>query len=225
MLGGPLRASRASGAAASGGAELALRLKEAVTTTVGLFPSTSTATTRCSALPQWGFSAWAVWRTSRPGDRRVARIAAPGGGLLFLVRAAAGRVRARARRHRSVRGGGFVLAFDRRGRRRGRDAVLMVVVALPLVWVFQYSGWSGTAVGWAATSSPPVLVLAAVGDRGVGPARSLGPGTLLVGAQRRASRSSGSPGCRYRTHEVGRAADEVAAIDGPVVSIRGLLAP
>ena len=215
LIGASLRTGRASGTASGGGSELGIRLQEAFTTTVGLFPSTSTGSLVIGGLAV-ALLGWAVWRSSRPGDHRIARIAAVGAVALFLVRA--------------FDGLGFVPGFlvtapfgvvalvlvtDRRVARAGRDAVVMVVLALPLVWLFQFSGgavpqWGGRYV---LTSG---LVLAAVGiglsgllDRWVRAALiGLSVGVAVFGLA----------WMSYRTHEIARAAHDVAAVDGPVVS-------
>lgn len=215
LLGASLRTGRASGTATGGGSDLGIRLQEAVTTTVGLFPSTATDQLLIGGLAVL-LLAWAVWRSSRPGDQRIARIAAVGAVLLFLLRA--------------VDGLGFVpgflvtapfgvvalvLATDRRVTREGRDAVVMVVLALPLVWLFQFSGgavpqWGGRYV---LTSG---LVLAAVGV-GVSGLLDRWVRNVLVGLSVGVA-VFGLAWMSHRTHEVGRAAREVAQVDGPVVS-------
>ncbi len=215
LVGASLRTGRASGTAAVGGSDLAVRLREAATTTVGLFPDTATG-----PLLLGGFAvallAWAVWRGSRRGDRSVVRIAVVGVVALFLLRAVDGlgfvpglAVTAPF----SV--AGVVLAWDRRVARAGRDAVTMVLAALPVVWLFQFSGgavpqWGGRYV---LTSG---LVLAAVGigasgllDRWLQYALAgLSIGVAVFGLS----------WMSYRTHEIARAADTVGAIDVPVVS-------
>ena len=100
-----LRAGRSSGAAGGGGSDLAVRFKEALTTTVGLFPSTDPGQILLGGIAA-GLLAWAVWRVLGRGDHRVARIAAAGAVVLFLLRAADGLgFRPRLPGHRPVRGG------------------------------------------------------------------------------------------------------------------------
>jgi hypothetical protein len=93
----------------------------------------------------------------------------------------------------------------------------MALASLPVVWVFQYSGgavpqWGGRYV---LTSG---LVLAAVG---VGASRLIDRWMqfLLVGLSA-AVAVFGLVWMSYRTHEIGRAAATVGAIDVPVVSIQ-----
>jgi hypothetical protein len=215
VLGASLRTGRASGTASGGGSDLGVRLQEAVTTTVGLFPSTATDQLLIGALAVL-LLAWAVWRGSRPGDPRIARIAAVGAMLLFVLRA--------------VDGLGFVPGFlvtapfgvvalvlvtDRRVAQAGRDAVIMVVLALPLVWLFQFSGgavpqWGGRYV---LTSG---LVLAAVGI-GVSGLLDRWVRNVLVGLSVGVA-VFGLAWMSHRTHEVGRAAREVGQVEGPIVS-------
>jgi hypothetical protein len=215
LLGGSLRAGRSSGAAAGGGSELAVRAKEAIATTAGLFPSTEPGMLVLGLLAV-ALLALAVWRTSRRGDRTIARIAFAGAVALFLIRA--------------VDGLGFVpglvatapfavvgalLAWDQRVERPGRDAALIGLVALPLVWMFQYSG--GAVPQWGGRYVlPSMLVLSAVG---IG-ASGLLDKWLQIGlvALSAAVAVFGLTWMSHRTHEVGRAAATVAAIDVPVVS-------
>jgi hypothetical protein len=93
----------------------------------------------------------------------------------------------------------------------------MALASLPVVWVFQYSGgavpqWGGRYV---LTSG---LVLAAVG---VGASWLIDRWMqfLLVGLSA-AVAVFGLVWMSYRTHEIGRAAATVGAIDVPVVSIQ-----
>jgi len=219
VLGASLRTGRASGTAAGGGSDGALRLKEAVATTVGLFPSTDTGPMLVGFLAV-ALLGWAVWRGSRStGDPRIARLAAIGAVALFLLRA--------------VDGLGFVIGFlttapfgvvalvlltDRRVLQAGRDATLMVVLALPLVWLFQFSGgavpqWGGRYV---LTTG---LVLAAVGIGASGLLDRVVAG-VLIGLSVSVA-VFGLAWMSLRTHEVARAADAVAEVDGPVVSSAG----
>ena len=215
IIGASLRTGRASGTASGGGSDLAVRFREAVTTTVGLFPDTGNSALLFGAIAL-ALLAWAVRRGSRPGNQTVVRFALAGAAALFILRAADGLG--------FVPGliaatpfavAGAVLAFDRRVDQRGRDAVLMVAAALPVVWMFQFSGgavpqWGGRYV---LTTG---LVLAAVGigasgllDRGLRYALAgLSVAVALFGLAFMS----------YRTHEIGRAVDTIAAIDGPVVS-------
>lgn len=219
VLGASLRTGRASGTATGGGSDLGLRVREAMATTVGLFPSTETGEMVIGLLAV-ALLGWAVWRGSREsGDQRIARIAAFGAVLLFLLRA--------------VDGLGFIIGFlttapfgvvalvlvaDRRVLQVGRDAVLMVVVALPLVWMFQFSG--GAVPQWGGRYALATgLVLAAVGI-GVSGLLDRVVRDVLIGLSIGVA-VFGLAWMSLRTHEVARAADEVAAVDGPVVSSVG----
>jgi hypothetical protein len=108
-----------------------------------------------------------------------------------------------------------VLAAERKLDRPARDAVVMVTLALPVVWYFQFTGgavpqWGGRYV---LTSG---LVLAAVG---VGAAGRLDRfvHNVLVGLSIGVA-VFGLAWMSHRTHEISRAADTVGAIDVPVVS-------
>jgi hypothetical protein len=186
-----------------------------VTTTFGLAASSSNRSLLIGAVAAVVL-AWAVWRSTRPGDPTPARIAAIGAAVLFLLRA--------------VDGLGFVPGFlttvpfavvalvlwnDPRLLRPGRDAVLMAVAALPLVWLFQYSGgavpqWGGRYV---LTTG---LVLGAVGVA-LSPALDRVVRGIVIGLSVGVA-VFGLAWMSYRTHEIGRAAETVAAIDEPVVS-------
>jgi hypothetical protein len=217
LLGASLRAERASGTAAVGGSDMGVRAREALTTTVGLFPSTETGRLVVGLLAVL-LLGWAVWRCARPGDRGAARLAAVGVVVLFAIRAVDGLgfvPGLAATTPFAV--AGAVLALDRRVTTAGRDAVLMALASLPVVWVFQYSGgavpqWGGRYV---LTSG---LVLAAVG---VGASWLIDRWMqfLLVGLSA-AVAVFGLVWMSYRTHEIGRAAATVGAIDVPVVSIQ-----
>jgi hypothetical protein len=218
LVGSPLRTGRASGTAATGGTDAVVRLKEAIVTTVGLFPDTATGA-MLAGLVALALLGWAVWHSSRGGDASIVRLAVVGAVALFLVRA--------------IDGLGFVpgfmvtapfsivglvLVWDRRVPRPARDAVLMVVVSLPIVWWFQFSGgalpqWGGRYV---LTTG---LVLAAVGvgtsglvDRWLQIALvALSIGVAVFGLS----------WMSYRTHEIARAAETIGAIDTPIVSAQG----
>jgi hypothetical protein len=110
---------------------------------------------------------------------------------------------------------GLVLGWDRRVRQEGRDAVLIAVLALPLVWLFQYSG--GAVPQWGGRYVlASMVILSAVGigasalfDRWL----QIGLAALSIGVA-----VFGVAWMAQRTHEVGRAARSMAAIDVPVVS-------
>jgi hypothetical protein len=218
IVGAPLRTGRASGTAATAGSDLVLRLKEAAVTTIGLFPDTGMASL-IAGVGAVGLLGWAAWRVADDGDRTIARLAVIGAVALFLLRA--------------VDGLGFipgfvvtapfsvvgvVLVWDGRAARAGRDAVLMVLAALPLVWLFQFGGgalpqWGGRYV---LTTG---LVLAAVG---VGVSGLLDRWMqVTVACLSVAVAVFGLSWMSVRTHEIGRAADTIGAITVPIVSAQG----
>ena len=106
FLGASLRAERASGTAAVGGADITVRVKEAFTTTVGLFPSTETGPIVIGVLATGllglvGLASGPSGRSdAAPDRRRRSHRSLPdqSGGWA--------RVRARARGDRAIRRGG-----------------------------------------------------------------------------------------------------------------------
>lgn len=212
VLGAPLRAGRAGSAAGRGLTELGVRAEEALITTFSLHSSTELQVLVLSVAVAAGLG-WVAWRTSRPGDRRPAQVVAAMVVLLYLLRLAEGpgfvRGLVATTPFAAV---GVALAW-----RRGPTARLVVgigLAALPLVWLFQYTGgaipqWGGRYVLVSG------LLLGAVGvacsvDVDAWFRRLvvlLAAGTTLLGVAWLAERSAG----------VADAAREVAARPEPVV--------
>ena len=145
VLGGPLRAGRAAGTAASGGSELTARLEEAVRTSVdvnlaGLLGSAVIGVAIVAAL---GVGTWGL-ATGRLRSRLGYELLGSGGLLLVA---------------RIVRGLGFLsgmliasplavvglaLAWRRAGPRR---LTIVAVTALPVVWFTEFLGGAGPQWG------------------------------------------------------------------------------
>ena len=207
-MGASFRAERASDTAAVGGADVALRLREAFTTAVGLFPSLDTGPILVGTLAVV-LLGWCVWRGSRPGDRTPVRIAAVVVVVLFALRAVDGLgfvpgLAATA----PFAVAGLVLAFDKRATSMARDIVVMAMVSLPVVWIFQYSGGAVPQWGGRYVLTSGLLLAAA----GIGSSWLLDRWLqfLLVGLSV-AVAVFGLVWMSYRTHEVGRAASTVGA--------------
>ena len=215
VIGSSLRAGRASGTASAGGSDVATRVKEALTTTVGLVPDIAPAQA-LTGLSAVVLLALAVGRSLR-GDRGPVVVGCVVGACcLFAVRL--------------VDGLGFVPGFmvaapfavaglvgvlDRdRVAAPGRLAGSMVVVALPVVWYFQYSGGAGPQWGgrYVLTSA---VVLAAVGV-GVSARTDRLVQGALVGLSV-AVTAFGLAWMSYRTHEVADAAVAIRSRPEPVV--------
>jgi hypothetical protein len=149
VLGEPIRAGRAGSAAGRGLGDLGLRAEEALITTFSLHSATDLSVLVLSVGVAAGL-AWVAWRSSRPGDRTPVKVVAGVVALLYLMRLAEGpgfvRGLVATTPFAAV---GVALAW-----RRGPTARLVAAIALaalPLVWLFQYTGgalpqWGGRYV-------------------------------------------------------------------------------
>jgi len=210
-LGQSLRAERASGTVGAGGADLALRAKEAVATGVGLAASLEPRDLVIGVVLAVAL-VLAARSSSSPKTRTTALAAGAVAVGLYLFRV--------------VEGPGFVpglvaatplaalgLAFLPRTV-RGREVYAIAVGALPVVWYFQYSG--GAVPQWAGryvlASGLLLLVLGVVNLDRVpkATAKAFVAASILVTA-------FGVVWMVERTHEVGRAAREVAAFPEPAL--------
>lgn len=147
-MGATFRAGRATGTAGAGGSGLSIRLKEAVVTGGGVFPSADTAAYVLGGALV-ALLCLVAFRTSRPGDRTVARFAAAGVVVLYVLRLADGLGFVPG----MVATTPFVAAGIVLGWKRSNAAVVAAIglLALPLVWVFQFTGgavpqWGGRYV-------------------------------------------------------------------------------
>ncbi len=159
MLGGTIRASRAAGTAAEVGVSASVRVQEALTTFVGVNRFEHTADYVLGALIV-GCLALAVWSFRRAEDQIPLLASAALAGALFLMLV-------------GLSGGlGFVpgmlvaspfaaMGFVFGWRKDVRIITVMAVAALPLVWLFQYSGGAGPQWGGRYTLLSGALLLVA----------------------------------------------------------------
>jgi hypothetical protein len=146
-LGGALRAGRAASTAAAGGANVGRRIDEAVTTLVGL--------NRFETPLDWfvgGFLActvaYGVWRLAQrdAASRKLGAVACAATAVVYAVRFSAGLgfVPGLLTASPLVLAGVVLAPGDKRTRR----FVWLALTALPIVWIFQYSG--GAAPQWGS---------------------------------------------------------------------------
>jgi hypothetical protein len=159
VMGATLRSGRAGGAASSGGAQLALRAKEALVTSLSPFPALDTQ----SYVLAVGLAlalAYVVWGSAGRRDRSlvVAAAALVVFGYLYRLSGGLGFVPGLVATT-PVAVAGLVLGWRDA---RSRLAVGMAVLPLPLVFLFQFPG--GAAPQWAGRYILTTgLLLAAVG--------------------------------------------------------------
>ncbi len=187
-----------------GGSDLGMRLREAFTTTVGLFPSTADGALVVGIAGRWSCSGGRCGgpRARATGGSPASRRSAPSSCSCSGPWTVSGSCPGSSPPHRS-RWSGWCWPGSTGWRHRP---------ATPCSWSCFRSrscGCSSTAggrfrSGVVATCSRRGLVLAAVG---IGASGLLDRWVqyMLVRAERRRSPCSVWPGCRYRTHEVGRA--------------------
>lgn len=214
VLGGSSRAGRATGAAGAGLSDPALRAREALTTTLSLPPGADASAWAMGALAV-ALVGFAAWRAGRPGGRRPALVALGVAGLVYVLRFSDGLG--------FVPGllvtAPFAVVALVRGwiSRPARVALAMVLVPVPMVWAFQFTGgaipqWGGrylltTAVVATAVGVAAATVTAAWLRNGV---------AILAVAVTAFGVLFGS----WRTHEVARAAStlrdrpETAVVSG-----------
>jgi len=159
VLGATFRSGRAGGAASSGGAQFALRMKEALVTSLSPFPSLDVQ----SYLIAVGLAlalAYLVWASAARRDRNLVVAAGALVVFIYLFRLSSGLGFVPGLVATTpVAVAGVVLGWRDV---RSRLVVAMAVLPLPLVFLFQFPG--GAAPQWAGryilTSG---VVLAAVG--------------------------------------------------------------
>ncbi|MCD9622582.1 hypothetical protein [Rhabdothermincola salaria] len=204
-LGESFRSGRASGTAEAAGSGLELRLKEAVVTGAGLVPSLEPGDLVLAGMIAAALLSAAFFAGRKDGERIAAVSAAVAVGLFAM---------------RLGQGLGFVpgmlaatplaaLGIARMpGNRNARLLGAIALVALPLVWLFQFTG--GAAPQWGGRyilSSGAVLAVL-----GVIALSSLPPwGRRFFVVASVAVTVFGLAWLAERTHEVGRAARDVAA--------------
>jgi hypothetical protein len=211
LLGESFRAGRASATAGGGGQDLALRLKEAIITGAGLLPSLEPADMALGVALAVALVVAARF-SADPAHRRVAFVAGAIAIALYLVRIG--------------EGAGFVpglmatapfaavaLAFAP-ANRDARQVMIVAMGAPVLVWSFQYTG--GAVPQWGGRYLlPSCLLLVALGIvAGFRMPRQAFTGFVAASI---VLTGFGLIWMSERTHEVGRAAREVAAFPEPAV--------
>jgi hypothetical protein len=212
VMGQTFRSDRTSGAATRGLSSIATRVDEAIITTGALQPSAARGLFLAS-IGLVGLLCYVAYRARDPRGVAAARVAAAVVGALYLWRV--------------VEGGlgfvpGFVAAtpFAAVGivtawrSPPARAAALMVTLALPLVWAFQFTG--GAVPQWGGRYVlPTAIVLATVGVARVSTLpRWVGVYFLVLSV---GVSALGAGWLSHRSHEVARAASEVQALPEPVV--------
>ncbi len=211
VLGESFRSGRASGTAGGGGSGLDLRLKEAVVTGAGIFADLKPRSLAVAGLLAVALLV-AAFFAGRQGGERIAAVAAAVAAGLFLVRVA--------------QGVGFVpgllaatpLAAVGVARmpatRNARILGVIALGALPLVWLFQFTGGAGPQ--WAGryilTSGALLLLLGVVAL----PSLPLWGRRYFVAASIVVT-LVGLLWLSERSHGVGEAARDVAAFPEDVV--------
>ncbi len=211
VLGSTIRAARAAGAASSGGGALGTRLSEAITMSGGLLGSTSHAGTLV-IIGLIAMLSYVAYRASQRVDQRPAKLV----GFVIVVLYLA----------RLVEGTGFIpglvatTPFAAAGLAlawkdvSARVAALIALLALPVVWLTDFTGgvlpqWGGRYI---LTTG---LLLGAIGVARMGVAarwaRVLFVG-LAVGVT-----AFGLVWMSQRTHEVARSGQWIASRPEPVV--------
>jgi hypothetical protein len=218
-LGAPSRASRTSGAASSGGAALALRAREAVITTIGVNGFETALDWLLGAVIVLALAVAAFRLLDPRREGRLVGWCALGVAVFgYLVRQAVGL---------SFLSGllvasplvvvGLVVA---RGRPAFRRPVAVALLALPVVWVFQFGG--GAAPQWGGryelTSGLLLAVVAAVALE-----RAPWRGAVAMVAIAAAVTGIGLAWLAVRSHDIGRTTRAIAAEPGPIVTTSGTL--
>ena len=158
-LGGTIRASRAAGTAAEVGVSASVRVHEALTTFIGVNRFEHTADYVLGALIL-GCVALAVWSFRRAEGQipLLASVALAGAVFFYLVGFTGGLGFVPGMLIASPFAGlGFVFGW----RKDVRIITVMAVAALPLVWMFQYSGGAGPQWGGRYTLLSGALLLVA----------------------------------------------------------------
>jgi hypothetical protein len=211
VLGTTMRASRSSGTLRSGGSDLGVRVREAVTMSGALLDWNGLANDLIIAA-LIGLLAFVAYRALRRGDQRAAKLAAAVVVVLYLLRIMEG--------PGFVPGlvattpfaaAGLVLAWRNVN---ARLVALMALLALPLVWYTDFTGgvlpqWGGRYI---LTSGLLLGVIGIVGlERGARWARQFFITLAVVVTV------IGLVWMSHRTHEVARAGAWISGRPEPVV--------
>ncbi len=211
LMGGSYRSGRATGTVDGIASNLGLRLKEAIVTGVGLFPSMQ-PTYLVLGVALLGALVYLVARRS---DDRATALLAITVGLLYLVRV--------------IEGLGFVPGLVAaapvaavalvRGypNRAARLPLLLALTALPLVWLSQYSG--GAVPQWAGRYIlPSAVVFTAIGAALLDEVGAIARRTVVTSAV--VITAFGLVWVAQRTHSVADHGEQVVAVveDDPLIS-------
>ena len=169
VIGSGLRADRAAGTVLSAGEAEGSRVGEALLTATGLGGDVELSAYLIGAALLALLMLFALRASQGPAGRTAARLAAAGVGALYVIRLTQGLsfvpglVAATP-----IAAVGLALGWRRRGPEDGRSlagthvVLAMALLALPLVWAFQFTG--GAAPQWAGRYIlPSGLLLAVVG--------------------------------------------------------------
>lgn len=172
VVGGGIRASRAAGTADVAGANASLRVKEALTTAVGINRFT-TPTDWVVGAATVAFVMYAAWRLTSAdrGHRRLGACALAVATLLYCLRISDGLGFLPGVLSASpLAATGLAIGWSAR---RWRPLGALALLAVPVVWVFQYSGganpqWGGRYLLVTSTllAVGGAVVLAATPGRG-----------------------------------------------------------
>lgn len=208
-MGASSRAGRATGAAGAGLGDPFLRVREAMITTLAL-PAGGELTDVALGAVAVVLLGWSVLEVRRHPDARLPRILAVVVGAVYLLRFAQGLgfvpgllVAA------PLAVVGLVLGWP-----RARLPLLMVLVPLPLVWGFQFTG--GAVPQWGGRyMMPTALVAVAVGASQLSTVPSWARRSVVGLAA--VVTAFGVLFVSFRTHEVARAAETMAARPEPAL--------
>ena len=212
VLGSGLRAGRAAGTAADAGGEAASRLQEGMLTGTGLHATLEARSYVVGLLLLVLLVIVAVRALPHRHDGPLTVAAAAGAVVLYLLRAGDGLGFVPG----MVAATPIVAVALARGWRHppARPLVAVAVVALPVVWAFQFTGGAGPQ--WAGRYVlPSGLVLAAVGAACL-PSLARWAQTLFVGLAV-AVTAFGVGWLSERSHDVADASAALAARPEPVV--------
>jgi hypothetical protein len=224
--GGELRADRASDAARVVGSRLVDRLEEALATTLGLtrFPDTREYVLGAVVVIVVAVASWALANRSGATDR-VALVGVGASAVLYGARLAGGLDFIPGLLTASpLAVAGVVLWLRRRPLRDGDSAAsgwvvaAVALLAVPLVWAFQYVGGAGPQWG-ARYALPSSILLAVLGVVGLQQAGGRKAVVVMVGLGAVVS-MSGAAWVARRTHVVGEGMAHLVARDDPGIVSR-----
>jgi len=216
LLGSAIRADRAAGTAGMAGHASSVRAEEAATTAIGLNRYDLHTSWFIGALAV-AFVAYAAWRFAAPrrADLRIGAIALGAAFLLYFVRIADGLDFIPGFLSASPLAAAGIAVGWSVGRWRPVGAVALL--ALPLVWVFQFSGGAGPQ--WAGRYLLATSTLLVIGAAVVLPAMPKVARFALVALAVLVT-ASGLAWLSQRSHAVADAASALRSDDGTVLISR-----